>query len=316
VASARTIALLIAAVLAAPLRLAAQDPAAAASDAPLRIAVISDTQAPLAIERLLAGDQGNAEARELLFADLLADRSLRAVVHLGDMTSIGSLGSAWGAADRLRRGLASRGVPLLAVPGNHEYMPLANWGRAHFLRRFPGADLARCAAVGRVALLLVNSNRGLFSGDEWRAQLRRLATLADSCDRAPGVDAVIIACHHSPYTNSTVVGPEDAVLRDIVPVFRASRKAVLFASGHAHGAELFHVDGKRFLVSGGGGGILHRHLQGAERRTRDDFPLAQTERSFHYLVITVERDALHIEARMLDARRGALRTVQVERIAF
>lgn len=285
-------------------------------DTALVIAVISDTQAPLPIERLLLGDAGNADARELLFADILNGPSLRAVVHLGDMTSVGSLPPAWGAIDRFHGGLTERGVPMLAVPGNHEYTPLPSWGRENFLRRFPGGDVVRLARFGRVALLLFNSNRPQATDAGWREQLRRYAELLDSCERSPDVAAIIVACHHSPHTNSSVVTPNAVVLRDVVPRFLASRKTVLFLSGHAHGAELFSEGGKLFLVSGGGGGSLQTPLRGARQREKDIFPLPPAERSFHYFTIAVDSDALTITARMIDTRRGALRTLPVARIPF
>jgi hypothetical protein len=64
----------------------------------------------------------------------------------------------------------------------------------------------------------------------------------------------VVSSHHPPFTNSTVVH-DDVISRDeFVPLFLQVRKGQLWLSGHCHAVEMFERDGKRFIVSGGGGG--------------------------------------------------------------
>jgi len=124
-----------------------------------------------------------------------------------------------------------------------------------YLRHFPSfASGWYTTHIGNAAVILLNSNVGRLSSQEWQTQCtwyrRQLAEL----DRDTSVSVVIVGTHHPPFTNSTIIDPSEDVLCDFVPPYIASKKARLFISGHAHALEHFRQQGKDFLVIGGGAG--------------------------------------------------------------
>jgi hypothetical protein len=117
-----------------------------------------------------------------------------------------------------------------------------------------------------------------------------------SLDKNPAVKLVIVGCHHSPYTNSTIVSPSTAVQENFVQPFLLAAKCVLFISGHSHNYERFKVKGKYFLVIGGGGG-LHQPLR-ANNDTMHDLS-ADYKPAFHYLEVSRNNHILAITSREL-----------------
>ncbi|HEX8314689.1 MAG TPA: hypothetical protein VF609_06850, partial [Flavisolibacter sp.] len=93
---------------------------------------------------------------------------------------------------------------------------------------------------------------------------------------------IISGCHHSPFTNSKIVGANKDVQDKFVPLFLASKKSKLFITGHSHNYEHFKTGGKDFFVIGGGGG-LHQPLRTGEDCSAD---LAHDYKpEFHYLSV-------------------------------
>jgi len=122
--------------------------------------------------------------------------------------------------------------------------------------------------------------------------IQKLAAL----DADPAVKFVIVGCHHSPYTNSKIVGPSIPVQRNFVPAFIKSKKCVLFLSGHSHNFERFKVEGKYFLVIDGGGG-LHQPLNASNAKFHD--LSSDYKPMFHYLEVRRDHDALQVLSRQL-----------------
>jgi hypothetical protein len=170
-------------------------------------------------------------------------------------------------------------------------------GIRNFKKRFPAYDPAGYVeVVDSVAIVLLNSNfsamslTGITNQNNWyQAKLNAL-------DIDPAIKMIIVGCHHSPYTNSTIVTPSQGVRLNFVPPFIKSKKAVLFLSGHSHNFESFKMQGKHFLVIGGGGG-LHQPLRANNDKMHD--LAADYKPEFHYLEVDREGDKLHILSRRL-----------------
>ena len=260
---------------------------------------VSDTQSPLWPELLVLSSNRNKEARAKIFDAILAE-SPDAVFHLGDIVALGFWNSSWDAADGFLDRLSSAGIPFFPTRGNHELIFFAGKGEANFSRRFPEAPVTGYGRrVGPLAVILLNSNFANLSDDEVRRQQQWYAgTLAD-LDADTTVAAIIVACHHPPYTNSTIVDPSPEVRDRFVPPFLESRKGVAFLSGHAHAMESFASSGKRFLVIGGGGGLQQPLLTGGERRWEDEFPDKSEKRMFHYLRCVVTGGSVVFSVQML-----------------
>jgi hypothetical protein len=260
------------------------------------IAFASDTQEPMWIEKLWLKSDNNLQATKMIFKDVDSLRP-KAFFILGDVVSLGKSKSAWKNIDKYIGNCVKDSIPVYATLGNHEVMFNSKKGIRNFRKRFTAYDPSGYAEiVDSVAVILLNSNFAVMQPDEiaqqntwYQAELNRL-------DNDPSIKMIIVGCHHSPYTNSTIVTPSQGVRQNFVPPFIRSKKAVLFLSGHSHNFESFKMQGKYFLVIGGGGG-LHQPLR-ANNETMHD--LAENYKpEFHYLEVQRDGNTLHVLSRRL-----------------
>jgi hypothetical protein len=257
------------------------------------IVFISDTQLPLPFERLWLHSDDNEKATEKLFVSIAGDSSCRAVFHLGDLTAEGDFASAWEKFDDLSKPVRVSHIPLYPEFGNHEYFPTAGPGKDNFLLRFPSlATSWYMKRVGSVGVILLNSNFSKLSKTEVRSQYEWYLDMLDSLGHDPFIKAIVVGCHHPPFTNSSVTKPSVQVEEQFAVPYLNSPKAKLFFSGHAHTYEHFRKGGKDFLVIGGGGGMLQPLLQGDSRRYQDLYSSGDERRFFHYARLTEDGDHL------------------------
>ncbi|MGE5842123.1 MAG: metallophosphoesterase family protein, partial [Deltaproteobacteria bacterium] len=148
-------------------------------------------------------------------------------------------------------------------------------------------------------VVLLNSNFNALSEEERGKQLSWYQETLQALDRDGTVGLVVVACHYPPYTNSTIVSPSVEVQKLFVSPFLESAKARIFFSGHAHAAEHFRIDGKDFLVIGGGGGLQHPLLSDSESRWPDLFPQKTQKRMFHYVEGILTGRSATLKVRML-----------------
>ena len=88
-----------------------------------------------------------------------------------------------------------------------------------------------------------------------------------------------------------MVGSSQPVQEHFVPAFILSKKCKLFITGHAHLFQHFKIQGKNFLVIGGGGGLKHP-LKNKSCGQKD--LAADYKPMFHYLTVSVFPDHLKI----------------------
>jgi len=258
---------------------------------------ISDTQQPLWIETFRLEQHDNETATQKLFSAMAKESSAVALFHLGDITGLGMINSSWRSFDTLRTLL---NFPVYPAYGNHEYFFIASLGKEQTLKRFPFLDPSwYVRRIGYAAIIILNSNFSKLSDSEiakqdswYRAQLTELEN--DST-----VKAIIVGCHHSPYTNSTIVNSDKEVQRRFVPSFKQCAKTILFISGHAHTYEHFHFDNKDFLVIGGGGGLQHPLQNAVERQWNDISSPESQRRFFHYVRCDVRKNDMLLQIKML-----------------
>jgi len=260
---------------------------------------IGDTQSPLWPETFILDENGNEEAREMLFRDILSGAP-GAVFHSGDLVALGFNQSHWEPIDRFTDSLADRKIPFFPVPGNHEYMLFGDQGIGNFRARFPFArETGYVVRLGPLALVLVNSNFSALPREQIRKQKIWYDSILQELDRDTLVSGIIVTCHHAPFTNSRIVDPSEEVQKQFVPGFIASEKGLVFITGHCHAFEHFIVGGEHFLVSGGGGGLQQPLLVGKDQRRADQFSPPTEKRMFHYLQGELIAGSLRIEVRML-----------------
>jgi hypothetical protein len=260
---------------------------------------VSDAQSPLFIEEAKLKPNNNDKAREMIFSQMLADHP-NCVFTLGDMASLGFYQSTWKSFDNFLDRARKERVPVFATLGNHELMIFPSYGAEEFAARFPWYRKTGYAIrVGRLAVTMLNSNYSQLSAEEESQQLTWLDSTLAAFEADSSISAVIVACHHSPYTNSTIVTPSDEVRDDFVPIYLRYAKCRLFLSGHCHAFEHFRQEGKDFLVLGGGGGLQQPLLTGSEVKWEDLFPRKTETRMFHYLQIRLTGGILHVTVKMV-----------------
>lgn len=266
----------------------------------LRVVFVSDTQSPMFPETLRLPRNNNELARSKIF-DAIVQWRPHSVFHLGDLVSLGFYDPSWDAIDAFLDQLNPPGIGFHPVLGNHELMLFSRSGESNFQKRFPHASrTGYLRRVGPLAVLLLNSNFSALTVDEGAKQLSWYQETLRELDKDSTVGLIVVACHHSPYTNSTIVSPSVDVQEVFVPPFLESAKARIFLSGHAHAAEHFRFGTKDFLVIGGGGGLQHPLLTGFESRWQDLFPQKTEKRMFHYLEGVVTATSAAFTVRMLN----------------
>jgi hypothetical protein len=299
------IALLLACAAAPPARYAEPDRGTSGP-----FALLGDLQRTLWLERLVGREQ-NDEAREALVKDLAARRP-GLVVLLGDMTNAGGLRSQWDRFDELFVPIRGAAIPVLALLGNHDYWGGADDGLANAAARFPQLGLQRwyLRAIGRLALVLLDSNESQLGDARWAAQRDWYSRTLAALDADPSVSGVLVLGHHPPFTNSRTTGDEENVQRAFLPAFFAAKKTLAFVTGHAHAYERFQERGRTFIVSGGGGGPRVKLLSGAAARHHDLGP-ARSPGPFHYLL--VEQDAAGARVTVRGLEKGDAETRVIDR---
>lgn len=261
------------------------------------IAFASDTQAPMFIETIWLKAHHNRKATKKLFSEI-ENTQPGSLFLLGDVVNLGYSNKQWRPMDAYLQNLRSKGITVDAILGNHEVMGRAKAGQRKFQQRFP--DHVRTGYVevrDSVAIVLLNSNFKSLTKAEDEQQEAWYKNEITKLDADPAIQYIIISCHHSPFTNSKIVGCSKDVQEKFVPAFIQSKKGRLFLSGHCHNFEHYQMQGKDFMVIGGGGG-LHQPLKTGDGCLPD---LAKDYKPlFHYL--TVQRKGNDLEVKSFELK--------------
>jgi UDP-2,3-diacylglucosamine pyrophosphatase LpxH len=257
---------------------------------------VSDTQQPMLVERIILKSNHNLRATADIFAAILKDKP-KSLYMLGDVVGLGYANRKWKKVDKFLDSCRKQGTGVCGVLGNHEVMGRRKKGERNFQQRFPmNVRTGYVSVTDSVAVVLLNSNfNALSASDETKQQEWYKSTL-ENLDKTDSVKAVIVCCHHAPYSNSKIVKCSNKVQEHFVPAYIESKKAQLFITGHAHAFEHFKIKGKDFLVIGGGGG-LHQPLNNTEGSLPD--LAAQYKPMFHYLSVKRVADNLLITSHFL-----------------
>jgi hypothetical protein len=246
------------------------------------IAFAADTQEPMWVEALFLKSHQNVKATALVLDDILR-RHPRTLYLLGDVVNLGYRKRPWKKIDKYLDNCRIKGMEVHAILGNHDVMGRPKKGERNFQQRF--ATHVRTGYVhvtDSVAVVMLNSNFGTISPADLQQQQDWYESTLTALDAHPEVAAVVVTCHHPPFTNSRLVQSSKMVQQRFVPAYLASKKACLFITGHSHAFEHFRHEQKDFLVIGGGGGLRHP-LDTSEKR-RPDLS-GNYKPLFHYLVI-------------------------------
>lgn len=255
------------------------------------IVFTSDTQGPILLETLWLKPNRNRSATNKIFSDIL-QKEPEGMYILGDVVSWGSSNRQWEKMDLHLKKLRDKGIKVSAAMGNHDIMWNARKGERKFKKYFP--DYVKTGfykVTDSVAIVLLNSNFRNISNYEDSLQVNWYTQTLAKLDADSSIQFIITGCHHSPYTNGKLVGLSSKVREKFVSKFMKSIKSKLFLSGHTHAYEHYNVEGKDFMVIGGGGG-LHETLNPGNKSLPD---LATGYKPmFHYLTVKREADKLQV----------------------
>lgn len=266
------------------------------SSAQTDLAFVSDTQAPMWVEKLVLKSNENVRATGLVFRDILRQKP-SAIFILGDVVTLGYKEKKWKGIDAWLDSCHKAGIPVSAVLGNHDVMRRAAKGEKQFQRRFPDHQrTGYLRIIDSVAIVFLNSNFKKLSAVDRDFQQQWLREALTTLDESPAVKITIVTCHHAPYSNSSIVGSSEAVQKYFVPAYLHARKAQLFLTGHSHNFERFQKEGKDFVIIGGGGG-LSQPISGKKKRLND--LAASYKPQFHYLLIRRIGGKLQLTSRFL-----------------
>lgn len=250
----------------------------------------SDTQAPIWVEALWLQAYHNRSATKKIFKSI-TEKQPKAVFLLGDVVSVGCSNKQWRRMDVFLKRLRDKGVEVNATLGNHDLMFKAKKGQRKFVERFPNyVNTGFVQVHDSIAIILLNSNYKFLTADEDTTQLNWYRNTLAKLDDDSSVQFVITGCHHSPFSNSRFTGTSNEVREKFAKLFLKSKKGKLFLSGHTHAYEHFKVEGKDFLVIGGGGG-LHEELKSNKRLTDID---SAYKPMYHYLTVNRQADKLQV----------------------
>jgi UDP-2,3-diacylglucosamine pyrophosphatase LpxH len=263
---------------------------------PQELFFISDTQQPMLVEQILVRSHNNKKATAHILATL-QEQNPKQLFMLGDIVSLGYADSKWKKVDVFLESCRSKGMAICGIMGNHDVMGNSKKGERNFQKRFPAhVRTGYVTVVDAVAVVLLNSNFGTLSPAEQIFQKNWYTTTLNNLDAADDVKAVIVCCHHSPYTNSKIVGSNKRVQQQFATPYIEAKKTKLFLSGHAHAFEHFKVHAKDFLVIGGGGGLhqpLRKFINSLEDFARHYKP------KFHYLSVKILPETLVVTSHFL-----------------
>jgi len=260
------------------------------------IAFASDTQAPMWVETILLKAHNNRSATKKLFNEI-GDRHPGSLFLLGDVVNLGYSNKQWKPMDVYLKNLRDKGIAVNAILGNHEVMGQAEAGQRKFQFRFPNHVRTGYVEIkDSVAIVLLNSNFKTLTRTEDEQQVSWYKNTLKELDADSSIQYIITTCHHSPYTNSKIVGCSKDVQQKFVAPFLKSKKSQLFLSGHCHGFEHYKIEGKDFMVIGGGGG-LHQPLRQGEGCLPD--LSKEYKPMFHYLTVKRLSDRLQVTSLQL-----------------
>ncbi len=272
------------------------------SNAHRSIIFISDTQSPMWFEKIFVKTHRNKEATKILLNTIASDSTVSLVFFLGDVTSMSSFNHNWVTIDSFLMRLKVTHVLSYATAGNHDYLLSSNEGETNLRKRFPNfRRTGYTVQDGSFAIILLNSNFGELSPSEKMQQQKWYLNELLTLEQDSTIKIVTVGCHHSPFSNSTIVGHSQQVRDEFVPPFMKSSKCRLFISGHAHTFQYFKdsVVNKHFLVIGGGGGLLHTLKAGEPGELQDQVRWNTHYRMFHFVQGTFTANGFLLTVLML-----------------
>ena len=253
------------------------------------IAVIGDQQRTSWLE---FWKESNTEHAQVVTNAML--KKPDALLLLGDHVFWSSSKGDWQFFDEIMQPVHDAGIPVFPLFGNHEYFGNQDVGLQNMQSRFAAARTTWYRwDADSVAYIMLNSNWHDIGEDSTLLQRSWFEDQLVACENDVTIRAIVVSSHHPPFTNSSVVSDDVRTRDEFVPLFVRTRKGQLWLSGHCHALEMFEQNGKRFIVSGGGGGPRQRLLTGIDARHADVFGSGPV-RPLHSMLLLRVADSIQI----------------------
>jgi hypothetical protein len=235
----------------------------------------------------------NNKERKMVM-DEIGRREPAFVVHLGDLTAYGGSKRHWDDFDQVTKTIREKKIPFLPILGNHDYYGNNKTALSYYFDRFPAAERKRWYSIRwkTVGLVMVDSNFSNMSSEEAREQEQWYLRELRRFEEDEGITSVVVFCHHAPFTNSSVVCPDDEAKVRFANPFLSLQKTRLFFGGHTHSYERFQIGAKFFIVAGGGGGPRHKVFTEPGKRRFEDLFAGPEIRPFHFVEIELNEAGL------------------------
>ena len=256
-------------------------------------------------ERNFLFREQNDTERQLV-VNAVARENPALLLILGDLVSSGGNKNAWNYFEECTTPLRRQNIPIIAIPGNHEYNCGEKKGIANFLAHFPRLEGKTWTSVrlSYLGIILLNSNFTKMPAATLDSQEIWYKHTIDAFQNDSSISIIIVGCHASPFTNSTIVSESKDVQTRFLPIFFTTPKAKLFISGHCHSYERFVENDKTFVVSGGAGGPRQKVITNPKKKRRHDCFQGPAIRPFHYCKLLMEKDRLRVQMIKLDGLSG------------
>ncbi|MBL7713888.1 MAG: metallophosphoesterase [Bdellovibrionales bacterium] len=271
-------------------------------------AILGDTQRTMDVESAIGREVNEKESQSLIRN--LAREKPEFLVLLGDLTNFGASSDEWELFDSWMKPLRDQKIPVLPVFGNHDYWGWDLLANRNMESRFPVLKPRHWYSqkYGYVGMIFLDSNYADLTEKQWTDQLAWYESELKKWDGDKAVRYVLTFAHHAPYSNSTVTSDDERIQKDFVSRMKKSAKATAMINGHVHSYERFLIDGKSFVISGGGGGPRVELQKGQEAR-HHDLVQGESPRPFHYLWVTLKPAGLQVEVRGFQKADPTVRTI-------
>jgi 3',5'-cyclic AMP phosphodiesterase CpdA len=268
--------------------------------------IIGDTQATSLWE---FWRERNDKERKLII-DEITKREPAFVIHLGDLTTRGTSKKHWQQFDDLHKAFRQNKIPYSPILGNHDLYGQNEKALRYYFRRFPHLLERRWYSFTwkNIAFILVDSSFSDLTEEGNEQQKKWYIGELERFEKDEKIDYVIVCCHEPPFTNSRIVRPNKKVRVSFADPFIKFRKASVFFSCHSHSYERFQIEGKYFVVSGGGGGPRHKVINDSGKtRYPDLFPGVEL-RFFHFCEMELSENTATLKVLRLE-NNGTFSTV-------
>ncbi|MHC1736899.1 MAG: metallophosphoesterase [Ignavibacteriaceae bacterium] len=264
---------------------------------------MGDTQHISFLESLYWGYWGESnQIKTMKILNEIARREPAFLVHLGDMIFDGSSEGDWKKFESDNEQIIKRNIPYYPIFGNHEYFGSNDKVYRNFYKRFPhiAGKLWYSFVREKIGFIMLNSNFEELEEREERGQKKWYLNKIKEMESDTLIKGIIVCSHYPPYTNSRIVNPSETIRREYAPPFYKSKKGVFFFSGHCHSYEKFFINGKYFIVSGGGGGPRQPLNTDPESREFDDKFRGEEIRFLHFCEVEIRESGMTLSVIRLE----------------